>query len=78
MYLRSHRLRHMRTKSALARIERRTALSLRPISTKSYVDPHSPLAFNSDSDGEKDGKEVKVFLKHTFYFDVFYSCTTQY
>lgn len=61
MYIRSHRLRHMRTtKSALARIERRTALSLRPISLKSYADPHSPLAFNSDSDGEKDGKDLKI------------------
>lgn len=39
------------TESKLERLERRTALSLRPICL-SYTDPHSPLNYNGDSDGE--------------------------
>lgn len=42
------------TKSTLARIERRTALSLRPLSYKSYADPHSPL-LNSEIEDDKYG-----------------------
>lgn len=42
--------RNKRMHSNMTRIQRRTALSLRPISQKSYADPHSPLPFNSDSD----------------------------
>lgn len=34
-------------------MQRRTALSLRPISQKCYADPRSPMHFNSDSDGKK-------------------------
>nr|XP_023012859.1 ATPase family AAA domain-containing protein 2-like [Leptinotarsa decemlineata] len=46
--VRGRRSRHL---IRMNRIQRRTALSLRPISQKSYADPHSPLHFNSDSDG---------------------------
>lgn len=35
----------------MSRIRRREALSLRPVS-QSYADPHSPLPFNSDSEGK--------------------------
>ncbi|CAH1164178.1 unnamed protein product [Phaedon cochleariae] len=35
----------------MSRMQRRSALSLRPISQKSYADPNSPLHFNSDSEG---------------------------
>lgn len=58
---RAHRSRHLRhTKSHLSRIERRTALSLRPISSKSYADPHSPMNCNSeDSDVEKTSTLTK-------------------
>ncbi|XP_023313118.1 ATPase family AAA domain-containing protein 2 isoform X1 [Anoplophora glabripennis] len=45
--VRSRRSRHL---IKMNRIQRRTALSLRPISQKCYTDPHSPLHFNSDSD----------------------------
>ncbi|XP_018330905.1 ATPase family AAA domain-containing protein 2 [Agrilus planipennis] len=44
--LRHLRLRH--TKTTLGRMERRTALSLRPITVKSYADPHSPITYNSE------------------------------
>lgn len=46
--------RHDTTKSTLARIERRTALSLRPLSYKSYADPHSPH-LNSETEDDKYG-----------------------
>lgn len=48
VFFRSRRRRHL---IRMNRIQRRTALSLRPISQKSYADPHSPLHFNSDSEG---------------------------
>lgn len=46
--VRGRRTRHL---VRMNRIQRRTALSLRPISQKCYADPHSPLHFNSDSEG---------------------------
>ncbi|XP_057664166.1 ATPase family AAA domain-containing protein 2-like isoform X2 [Diorhabda carinulata] len=45
--VRGRRTRHL---VRMNRIQRRTALSLRPISQKCYADPHSPLQFNSDSE----------------------------
>ncbi|CAH0551689.1 unnamed protein product [Brassicogethes aeneus] len=52
---RSRNKRH--SKSHMARIERRTALSLRPISQKCYNDEtHSPLHFNSDSEDVTPGR----------------------
>ncbi|KAG5890641.1 hypothetical protein JTB14_034931 [Gonioctena quinquepunctata] len=45
--VRGRRSRHL---IRMNRIQRRTALSLRPISQKCYADPHSPLHFNTDSD----------------------------
>lgn len=47
---RNHRARNLKH---LARMERRSALSLRPIRMKSYVDTYSPNPYNSDSDGDK-------------------------
>lgn len=45
--VRGERARHL---IRMSRIRRREALSLRPVS-QSYADPHSPLPFNSDSEG---------------------------
>ncbi|KAK9880503.1 hypothetical protein WA026_011742 [Henosepilachna vigintioctopunctata] len=57
----THRL--QRVSSNLNRIERRTALSLRPISRKSYADDvHSPLTFNSD-EGPKNYPKGKRTVK---------------
>lgn len=50
---RASSLRHSRR--TLSQLEKRTALSLRPIRIKSYADPHSPLTYNSDdSEADKD------------------------
>lgn len=49
------RMSRHQTRSMLTRIERRTALSLRPISCKSYADPHSPH-FNTESEDDKYGE----------------------
>ncbi|KAL3287427.1 hypothetical protein HHI36_001898 [Cryptolaemus montrouzieri] len=55
----THRLK--RLSSNLNRIERRTALSLRPISRKCYADDtHSPLTFNSDEGRKTYPKRKRV------------------
>ncbi|KAF5301316.1 hypothetical protein FQA39_LY10714 [Lamprigera yunnana] len=46
---RARKSRHLRhSRSTLTQLEKRTALSLRPISSKCYADPHSPLTYNTD------------------------------
>ncbi|KAK4885527.1 hypothetical protein RN001_001798 [Aquatica leii] len=54
--LRARKSRHLRhSRSTLTQLEKRTALSLRPLRSKCYADPHSPLTYNTDeSTPEKD------------------------
>ncbi|XP_031352102.1 ATPase family AAA domain-containing protein 2-like isoform X3 [Photinus pyralis] len=53
---RARKSRHLRhARSTLSQIEKRTALSLRPLGSKCYADPHSPITYNTDdSAAEKD------------------------
>ncbi|KAF5307164.1 hypothetical protein FQR65_LT00680 [Abscondita terminalis] len=51
--LRARKSRHLRhARSTLTQLEKRTALSLRPLRSKCYADPHSPLPYNSDDSGQ--------------------------
>lgn len=49
----------IRRRQHMTRIQRRTALSLRPIRQKCYADPHSPLQFNTDSEPEVNVRRSK-------------------
>lgn len=62
---RVQKLRHIR--SNMTRMQRRTALSLRPVSQKSYVDTLSPDHYNSDSEGQlrRSKRRVRVRFQNT-------------